>query len=278
MCRIRVSNINSSIQSKAGNVKAIFFDIDGTLFSNTTYKISLTALEALRRVRLEGAKIFVATGRHRTQLGDIAELAGIAFDGYITLNGQYCYVGDSVVYKCPINPADVKRMVEYTQSTSAPCLFLEADSIYVNIVDSSVIREHEAVKSAIPQVRDISQALENDILQMGLYLQGGNIPEILDSLLDCRYTRWGNNGVDIVPIGGSKWIGIERILEHFGISPEQTISFGDSENDIEMLTHSGISVAMGNATDNLKAVADVITDDVDNDGIYNAMREIFGWD
>lgn len=268
---------NMELQSKAQSIKAIFFDIDGTLFSNRTHKVPPSALEALDKASRNGILIFAATGRHRMQVEDIGDLAGVNFDGYVTLNGQYCYARDNEVYKNPIDPADVKRMAEYAQRTSTSCLFLEADILYVNIVNESVIRQHEAVRSSVPEERDVSRVFEREILQMGLYLSDESMPEILRNLSSCTYTKWKTNGVDIIPIGSSKWTGVEQMLSYFGLSPDQAMSFGDNDNDLEMLAHSRIAVAMGNAGANVKSVADYVTGDVDRDGIYSAMRDIFNW-
>ena len=60
-------------------------------------------------------------------------------------------------------------------------------------------------------------------------------------------------------------------MAHYGITREQTMAFGDGGNDTDMLAYAGIGVAMGNATAEPKAVADYITDDVDHDGVRNAL-------
>ena len=70
----------------------------------------------------------------------------------------------------------------------------------------------------------------------------------------------------------SKSSGIDVILKHFNIDKEETMAFGDGENDIDMIQHCKIGVAMDNAVDSLKAVADYITDDIDEDGVYNALK------
>lgn len=265
------------IQARAKNIRAIFFDIDGTLFSNETKIVPPSALKAIEAARSRDILIFAATGRHRQQVEDVSVLADINFDGYVTLNGQYCCTRYAEVYKNPINTSDIRQLAEYAERTGTACLLLEANDLYVNIVNDTVLKVHEMVRSKVPEVRDISRAFEREILQAGFYLPDDDIPEVLTRLEGCTYTKWIKNGVDIIPLGASKWIGIEKMLEHFGLTPEQAMAFGDNDNDIEMLKNSGISVAMGNAGDDVKAIADYVTDDVDRDGIYKAMAEIFNW-
>ena len=80
-----------------------------------------------------------------------------------------------------------------------------------------------------------------------------------------------NFGADVVEAEYSKARGIDRLCEHFGIDKKDTYAFGDSLNDIEMLKMVNVGVAMGNAQDEAKAVADYITDRIDEDGIRNAL-------
>ena len=66
--------------------------------------------------------------------------------------------------------------------------------------------------------------------------------------------------------------GIDEIIRHFGIRLEETMAFGDGGNDVSMLRHAAIGVAMGNAVDEVKEHANYITTSVDEDGIANALK------
>lgn len=80
--------------------------------------------------------------------------------------------------------------------------------------------------------------------------------------------------MDIIPATGSKEAGIRALIRHYGIAQDETMAFGDGGNDIEMLSYAGIGVAMGNASDEVKAAADFVTASVDEDGIYRAVSEL----
>ena len=90
-------------------IKAIFFDVDGTLVSFKSHRIPDSTLEALDLARKKGIRLFVATGR---QYYAIDNLGDQAFDGFITLNGGYCVVGDEVIYRHPIDPADIEAALQ----------------------------------------------------------------------------------------------------------------------------------------------------------------------
>lgn len=83
--------------------------------------------------------------------------------------------------------------------------------------------------------------------------------------------RWEPTAVDIIQEGGGKRRAMEAYFEHLGIAPEETIAFGDGANDIPMLETAGIGVAMGNASDEVKAHADLVSDACDAGGIWNAL-------
>ena len=84
--------------------------------------------------------------------------------------------------------------------------------------------------------------------------------------------RWHPEFIDVIAAGGGKDKGVDAILDRFGITPEECMAFGDGENDLSMLRHVGIGVAMGSASDRVKAQADYVTGSVDEDGILSALH------
>ena len=102
---------------------------------------------------------------------------------------------------------------------------------------------------------------------------GKDLEELLaEKVPECKVTRWSPFGVDIISKSGGKVVGIEKMLEHYGLTKEEMIAFGDGENDLEMLAFAGIGVAMGNAEEEVKAAADHVTEDIDDEGILKACK------
>lgn len=87
-----------------------------------------------------------------------------------------------------------------------------------------------------------------------------------------RTTRWHPTFLDVIPATGGKDKGMDAMLAHFGLTPAEAMAFGDGENDLTMLCHAGIGVAMGSASDFVKARADYTTGTVDEDGVLSALR------
>ena len=96
--------------------------------------------------------------------------------------------------------------------------------------------------------------------------------ELLKVMPHCISARWHPLFCDISPIGGTKQNGIDQFLKYYDIDLSETMAFGDGGNDIQMLEHVNISVAMGNAHDDVKKIAHYITDSVDDNGIVHALQ------
>jgi Cof subfamily protein (haloacid dehalogenase superfamily) len=118
---------------------------------------------------------------------------------------------------------------------------------------------------------DLRRGYDHDVFQILLYLTDEELAA-LPPLSHVTTTKWHDGGIDMIPAGGGKGIGIQKVLEHYGISKKETIAFGDGANDVDMFQVVEIAVAMGNACDAVKAEADYVTTDVDDDGIYNALK------
>ena len=92
---------------------------------------------------------------------------------------------------------------------------------------------------------------------------------ILEHVKGAKIATWWDRAVDIIPADGGKGMGIKSMLKFYGFDKSEALAFGDGNNDIEMLQAVGTGVAMGNASEDLKAVADEICGDVSEDGIYH---------
>ena len=250
-------------------IKAIFFDIDGTLVSFKTHAIPPSSLKALKILREKGIKLFIATGRGKDGLEVVKD---IEFDGYITLNGQYCFTGDQVIYENTIQKEDLEILIKELEEHPVPCGFtLENDKIF-NFRDERVDEVHAITHNDDHPAGDISNIMNEKVYQCMCFLSEEEEKELLLKLPHCTSARWYYSFCDISPIGGTKQLGIDKFLEYYNIPLSQTLSIGDGGNDLQMLEHTQYSIAMGNAKEELKRIADYVTDDIDHDGLSKGLK------
>lgn len=254
-------------------VKAIFFDVDGTLLSHTDGRVPQSTQTAFSRLRKKGIKLFAATGRHMLELEQLP-LTSLLFDGYVTLNGQLCLDADgTLLYDAPISHDDIMRMIPLFEARQLPIMIVEENRMYINCVTEAVERAQQAISTPIPEM---GTYLGGRIYQFIVYAQNGEADQLLRLLSDCKMSRWNQYAVDIIPKSGGKIAGIQYVLTRLGIELNETAAFGDGENDIDMLRCAGVGIAMGNASEVVKQQADYVTDSVDRDGLASALDH-FNW-
>lgn len=255
-------------------IKALFFDIDGTLVSFSTLKIPASTVEAITAARQKGVKIFISTGRPPQIMNNIGELQQRQLiDGYITMNGSYCYVGDQVIYKQPIAADNVQALAHLCKERHYPCIFVGEKEISVCQPDETLRKIfYDFLKVKEFPVLNFEAATAYDAYQLTPFFTPTEEQEVRPLMPDCEFGRWHPAFVDITAKGNTKQKGIEHILKHFGLDRSETMAFGDGGNDIPMLRFAAIGIAMGNASDEVKAAANYVTTSVDEDGIANALQ------
>lgn len=251
--------------------KAVFFDIDGTIFSHTTASIPESAIEAVRKLRENGILVFIATGRHPLALKELHIMDSITADAMITINGGYCYNDKEPIYENTLDKQDLLYIQSYVKQHHFPCMFIEKDRMYHNYVDGLVEKVCASIHTASAPVGDVERIKTEGIFQVVTYMEEDDM-EFFSGIAHGKITRWNPGAVDIIPATGGKHIGIERILAYYGLKKEETMAFGDADNDLEMFELVQTAVAMGNGNENVKAAADYITNAIDEDGIYQGLK------
>jgi Cof subfamily protein (haloacid dehalogenase superfamily) len=252
-------------------IKAVFFDIDGTLLSFATHNVPLSAIDAINKLRDKDIKVFIATGR---SLAQIPKFEDIKFDGFITLNGTYCVTDrNKVVVNNPIPKEDLKNLLRFqNEKKQFPCSFMTNKGTTVNYVDEKVEALAKLVNLPIPKIKNLSRIIKKNVYQINVYEDDMFKHELMSNIfVNCEASRWNNLFFDVNPLGCSKQTGIDAFIDFYKIQLDETMAFGDGGNDIPMLKHVAIGVAMGNAEEKVKQSADYVTDDVDNHGIKNAL-------
>ena len=143
--------------------------------------------------------------------------------------------------------------------------------MYINFHNDLVEKVQAAIHSDMPALGDLNRGYTHPIYQAILYMSEEDQRK-LPPMPSIRLTSWTLGGADVIPASGGKAAGIAKVLQHYGIDKSETMAFGDGHNDVDMFSAVGIAVAMGNACREAKEAAHYITDPVDEDGIYNALK------
>lgn len=113
----------------APDIRAAFFDIDGTLTSFTTHAVPQSTVDALHALRARGVKTFICTGRAPSQTPIVLDALPVEFDGIVGVNGQYCWDANGVIGAEPMDPGDVRTILDWLDAhPSVVACFSEADA------------------------------------------------------------------------------------------------------------------------------------------------------
>ncbi len=255
-------------------IKAVFCDVDNTLTSSKTRKIPASALEAIRKARENGVRVFAATGRHTRTYEEGKILQGIALDGYVAVNGQLCYLpDDTIIHKAVLDPRDVTVVLRLADEMNFACCLVETDKLYLTKIDDNVRSFHEMIKIPLPVVMSAEGAESRDVLSVAPYISYETEEQILPYLHNSEIVRFNPYNCDVIPREGGKDVGMQAVLDYFGVPIEQAMAIGDGQNDISMLKAAGIGVTIGQCSPEVMAAADYHAPEADEDGIWHTFEK-----
>lgn len=248
----------------------ILFDIDGTILQSDINEIPSSTIVAIQKLKEAGHELAVATGRALFLVDE--RIRQLPFNTFVTANGQHIMHQGEVIYENAIPTEVIESLIEEAKAMDQAVGLLTATRSTVTGSDEAVQESFKRVSIEMPEILpDLHK--EESILQAWFFTENFKLlAEKYEQHL--RFVPWISFGADIVPVNGSKAEGIKQLVQHLSEKPEQIVAFGDGYNDIEMLQLADIGVAMGNASDAVKAHADFITKPIDEDGIYYACEKL----
>ena len=256
-------------------IKAAFFDIDGTLLSFRTHRVSDGTVRAFDRLHAAGVRTFISSGRPMVLIPPMP----ITFEGHITMNGALTQLRTPsselrTLTSNPIPHSDSERWLDLAAERNFCTMIFTADSMMLANPNEIGMALRDQLEFEMPPVVSVDEMRNHEAFQIIALMPAAMDAEVSALLPHCRLPRWHPAFTDIVANGNSKAHGMEAICSHFGIRQEETIAFGDGGNDIEMLRWAGIGVAMGNAAPEVQSEADMVTTSVDEEGIEQAINKI----
>ena len=252
-------------------VKALFFDIDGTLVSFKTHRIPQSTVDALEKAKKNGVEVYISTGRPKQVINNLGQIEHL-IDGYITANGACCFVEDTLVSQHAILPSDVKKIIEAADRDNYPAIVVSESRFAIHHYTDEVYEifcKGLGVDSSV--FADVNDLGDEAILQITPFCTVEQEALLMPTLENCNSGRWHPAFTDITARGADKGKGLHAMADYLGLNIEETMAFGDGGNDISIVKEAGIGVAMGNAGEELKKIADFVTTHVDEDGVKNAL-------
>ena len=271
--------------------KSIFLDVDGTLVSGHA-TMNPKVVEAINHARQNGHYVFICTGRNKT--GIKYELAKADFDGIIASAGSYIEIDNKVIHSVYFNKLLVDKIskvfdennIYYNyECTDVTYMSKKMVELFIGGVnfESGNIELEKMMKEEFKKfsIQDLSLYNNQDIHKICFIATDQNDVERAKKQLGDDVNMVIHDIFDATTINGeliskvdNKATAIKQVIDYLGINKKDTIAFGDSMNDYEMINFVECGIAMGNACKELKEVASRVCRSVDEDGIYYEFIEL----
>ena len=276
--------------------KIIFFDVDGTLVDVRPSReyIPESTIRAIKETRKKGNLCFLCTGRSKAEI--YPYILDVGFDGIIGAGGGFVEIGDKILYHKQVSLNEVTHVVDFFDTNGFDYYVESNGGLYASknliprlerIIYGDLENDPNAVKlkeespshfiEALKEGYDLHRTDVNKIC----FLEHDAFPfetvykefEKEFNVIHCTVPMFGDNSGELSVPGVNKQYAINKLINHLNIPKENTYAYGDGLNDIDMLEYCQYGIAVGNATEALKEIADEVTEDIAEDGIYNSMKK-----
>lgn len=274
-------------------MKLIFLDADGTLFHHEGY-IPDSAIDACIQAQKNGHKVILCTGRQRIEI--FGDMLKIDYDAIIAGSGATIECDHEIIEENTLSKEESEYLTKYLLDRNIPANFESSTKIYANQFTKDTMlkkveeqckgkSEEEKAKHGLTILTNqitVVDSLEGLSYNKVSVIDNGKTPykTIQDDLLDryvvipATFAPLGKESGEITSFHINKATGMDSVIRYFNADIKDTIAIGDGFNDLPMFEKAHLSVAMGNAPQEIKDKADRITTSLDEDGVYNAFKEL----
>lgn len=259
--------------------KLLFFDVDGTLADRVGKKnvVPQSAKDAIKKLQENGHLCFVNTGRSLSEID--VYLKELNMDGFVCGCGTYILYKNEVLFSQTVPFEIGNELLSDLEKYNIEWLLEGEKTLYYRnkpyITHIGDFKDEQ--KYLYPSAyKELEPSKASDLV-FDKFCIGIHKNSDFKSF-EAKYSKIfiiidrGNNFYEIVPANCSKATGMEFLMKHFNVDKKDTIAIGDSTNDLTMLEFAGTSIAMKHSSPIVLEKADYVTDDVFDDGIYNAMK------
>ena len=268
------------------DTKAIFLDVDGTLVAGHQ-EMSEKVKEGIKRARKNGHKVFICTGRNKAGIKN--ELTAVEFDGIIASAGSYVEIDNRIVHSTYFDKSLVDKITNVFDNNN---IFYNYECTNITFMTDKMVQlfiggvnfetgnsEFERLKAQQHDkfnIKDIDSYTNQGIHKICfISLNQEKLDNALEQLKDDvnvvihdMFDETTING-ELISKTDNKATGIQYAIDYLNIDIKDTIAFGDSMNDYEMIDFVNHGVVMANGSTKLKEIASSICKSVDEDGVYD---------
>lgn len=270
--------------------KLIFLDIDGTLTEPGKNIPPASAVEAVCRARKNGHKVVLCSGRN---YGLLSPLLQFGFDGFISSAGGYIEYGGHIVYGCPMTRAQQDRVLKVLQENGVYYIIETRNHSYSDEsfneflkncirsdANSELLRWQKHIESdqfTRPMTEYHLEPIYKAVfMSPGMDRLQNPIQCLQDEFHFCIQDENAHSIIngDLINKAFDKGTAVQRLCGHLDIAQKDTIAFGDSMNDLEMLQTAALGICMENGSMELKRLADEICSPFNEDGLYKSFEKL----
>lgn len=287
---IKIDKLIKTLYNEHMEYKMIGLDLDGTLLKDDK-SIDTKTKEYLETLSANGVHIVPITGRPLSGVPDcVRNIKGV--DYIISNNGSKTVLNSTneTLFSLAMDNATSKRVIEAVKQTGAifevflnhygyceKFVFDHYKEVYMGTVIGNYIFSSRKQVDSLLTLFDDKNAEADEVF---IICKDNDDREIIkaqtDKISGIQYCMLADRFLEITKNGTDKGTALELLCNHLKIKLNKVIAFGDGENDLQFLNKAGTAVAMGNASDSVKAQADIITDTNNNQGVLKALKNLIG--
>jgi len=276
------------------NYKLVALDLDGTLFNNQS-KITEDNIKEIRRVSNQGVHVVISTGRPYCGI-PFTQINGTRIEYAITTNGSSVYhIPDrKCIYENSMEPDMILPIIDYLLSkrihfdvfingdafSPEKCVAVGQNLAVPESLKNYILNSRKRITDMPAYIRDNNLRVQKITMNFqrdasGILVDREEIKAYFDSRSDVTCVCGGYNNLEFTKLGADKGNGLRQLAQYLGVPVADTIAIGDTENDLAIIQAAGVGIAMGNATDAVKAASDDITLSNEESGVAAALRKYF---
>lgn len=261
---------HSIIKREEYKPKIFFFDIDSTTFDHSIQDVRESTYIALNKLKQKGYKVCINTSRSKEEMYNVPKKLLDMMDCIILLSGAHIIKDGKDIFKI-MDKQEATTLMKFMDNNDITYRYVtEKDEGFLNRHDESKESIFYRLYDMIPPIKEYEGS---DLLQILFYATGETRERIKEmcEISEFSYLRIGG---EIYPSKADKGSSVKRVAELYGYKLEDTCAFGDGDNDSTMLEAAHLGIAMGNGVVRCKQSADYVTDDIVDEGLYNALVKL----